>query len=87
MAYWYWAWLDLPPMRKSWLAVKMHVAPGTRAHLARSLATTSSAVFVRSPSGELNAFLLKNGAEKWSKAHGGEVVDYTGARESLVASR
>jgi len=43
--------------------------------------------FVRSPGGELNAFLLQNGAEKWSKAHGGQVVDYTGARESLVASR
>jgi NitT/TauT family transport system substrate-binding protein len=43
--------------------------------------------FVRSANGELNAFLLRNGAEKWSKAHGGEVVDYAGARESLVASR
>ena len=47
----------------------------------------NQAWFVRSSSGELNVFLLKNGAEKWSKAHGGQVVDYAGARESLVASR
>ena len=42
--------------------------------------------FVRSPNGELSAFLLKDGAERWSKEHGGAVVDYAGARESLVAS-
>jgi NitT/TauT family transport system substrate-binding protein len=43
--------------------------------------------FVRSPSGELNAFLLKDGAQKWAQAHGGQVVDYNGAREAPVASR
>ncbi|NEV01891.1 ABC transporter substrate-binding protein [Bradyrhizobium uaiense] len=47
----------------------------------------NQAWFVRSPKGELSAFLLKNKAEKWSKEHGGTVVDYVGARESLVASR
>lgn len=47
----------------------------------------NQAWFVRSNKGELSAFLLKDGAEKWSKEHGGEVVDYAGARESLVASR
>ncbi|MCP1850240.1 nitrous oxide reductase accessory protein NosL [Bradyrhizobium sp. USDA 4541] len=47
----------------------------------------NQAWFVRSPKGELSAFLLKDGAERWSKAHGGVVVDYAGARESLVASR
>lgn len=43
--------------------------------------------FVRSTNGELNAFLSKGAAESWAKAKGGQVVDYTGARESLVASR
>ncbi|WP_156436222.1 ABC transporter substrate-binding protein [Bradyrhizobium pachyrhizi] len=47
----------------------------------------NQAWFVRSPKGDLSAFLLKDGAEKWSKEHGGTVVDYAGARESLVASR
>ncbi len=47
----------------------------------------NQAWFVRSPKGELSAFLLKDGAEKWAKANGGEVVDFSGARESLVASR
>ncbi|MCS3451219.1 MULTISPECIES: ABC transporter substrate-binding protein [Bradyrhizobium] len=47
----------------------------------------NQAWFVRSPKGELSAFLLKDGAERWSKEHGGAVVDYAGARESLVASR
>ncbi len=47
----------------------------------------NQAWFVRSPKGELSAFLLKDGAERWSTAHGGVVLDYAGARESLVASR
>ena len=47
----------------------------------------NQAWFVRSGKGELSAFLLKDGAEKWSKAHGGEVIDYAGARGSPVASR
>ena len=47
----------------------------------------NQAWFVRSPSGELNAFLLKDGAEKWVKDHGGNVLDYSSARESLAASR
>ncbi|SDH44236.1 NitT/TauT family transport system substrate-binding protein [Bradyrhizobium sp. Rc2d] len=47
----------------------------------------NQACFVRSPKGQFSAFLLKEGAERWSKAHGGAVVDYAGARDSLVASR
>ncbi|MGY4403591.1 NitT/TauT family transport system substrate-binding protein [Bradyrhizobium sp. USDA 3315] len=47
----------------------------------------SQAWFVRAPKGELSAFLLKDGAEKWAKEHSGQVVDYAGAREALVASR
>lgn len=47
----------------------------------------SQAWFVRSDQGQLSAFLLKDGAERWAKAHGGEVLDYAGARQSLVASR
>ncbi|MBX9649052.1 MAG: ABC transporter substrate-binding protein [Xanthobacteraceae bacterium] len=47
----------------------------------------NQAWFVRSDKGELNAFLLKDGAEKWSKAQGGDVIDYSGARGSPTASR
>ena len=47
----------------------------------------SQAWFVRSPSGELSAFLLKEGAERWAKAKGGDVVDFAAARDALVASR
>jgi NitT/TauT family transport system substrate-binding protein len=43
--------------------------------------------FVRSANGELSAFLLKEGAERWAKQHGGDVIDYAGARGSIVASR
>ena len=46
--------------------------------------------FVRAPNGELNAFLLKDAAERWSKQHGGEVLDFGAARtrvSRLVASR
>jgi NitT/TauT family transport system substrate-binding protein len=47
----------------------------------------NQAWFVRSSSGELSAFLLKDAAERWSKQHGGAVLDFTAARESLIASR
>jgi len=47
----------------------------------------NQAWFVRSGKGELSAFLLKDSAEKWSKEHGGETIDYAGARGSPVASR
>jgi NitT/TauT family transport system substrate-binding protein len=43
--------------------------------------------FVRSRKGELSAFLLKQAAEQWAKQNGGEVLDFSAARESLVASR
>ncbi|MDU1689773.1 MAG: ABC transporter substrate-binding protein [Bradyrhizobium sp.] len=47
----------------------------------------SQAWFVRSSAGELRAFLLKEGAERWAKAKGGDVVDFAAARDALVASR
>ncbi|SFJ07794.1 NitT/TauT family transport system substrate-binding protein [Bradyrhizobium sp. Gha] len=47
----------------------------------------NQAWFVRSERGELGAFLLKDGATRWANIHGGEVLDYAGARESLVAGR
>lgn len=43
--------------------------------------------FVHAGNGELSAFLLRSSAEKWSKANGGQVVDYTGARDAVEASR
>jgi NitT/TauT family transport system substrate-binding protein len=43
--------------------------------------------FVRTANGELSAFLLKSSAKKWSEGHGGQVVDYAGAREAVTASR
>lgn len=43
--------------------------------------------FVRASSGELSAFLSKGAAEGWAKGKGGQIVDYAGARESVVASR
>jgi NitT/TauT family transport system substrate-binding protein len=46
----------------------------------------AQAWFVRSDEGELNAFLLKGAADSFAKAHGGQVVDYAGARAAAVAS-
>ncbi|WP_407175802.1 hypothetical protein [Bradyrhizobium sp. STM 3562] len=43
--------------------------------------------FVRSPDGELSAILLKDRTEKWSKHHGGRVLDYAGARDAVIAIR
>ncbi len=43
--------------------------------------------FVRSDSGQLNAFLLKAQAEKFAGAHGGAVEDFVGANRQRVASR
>ena len=45
------------------------------------------AFFVRGARDELSAFLGKGSAEAWAKAHGGEVLDFAGARAALVASR
>lgn len=47
----------------------------------------NQAWFVRASSGELSAFLLKDGAERWAKVHGGDVLDFAAAREALVATR
>ena len=45
------------------------------------------AFFVLGARDELSAFLGKGSAEAWAKAHGGEVLDFAGARAALVASR
>jgi NitT/TauT family transport system substrate-binding protein len=47
----------------------------------------NQAWFVHSVKGELSAFLLRASAENWSKQHGGEVLDYAGARDAISASR
>jgi NitT/TauT family transport system substrate-binding protein len=46
----------------------------------------AQAWFVRADNGEVSAFLLKEQAEKWSKDHGGKVLDYNGARAAVLAS-
>ena len=42
--------------------------------------------FVRSPKGEVSAFLLKGDAEAWAKANGGEVQDFAAAKASAAQS-
>jgi NitT/TauT family transport system substrate-binding protein len=42
--------------------------------------------FVRSPQGEVSAFLLKGDAEAWAKANGGEVQDFEAAKTSAGQS-
>ncbi|APG95118.1 ABC transporter substrate-binding protein [Sinorhizobium americanum] len=42
--------------------------------------------FVRADSGEVSAFFLKENAESWAKAHGGNVLDFTGVKSSILAS-
>lgn len=46
----------------------------------------NQAWFVRADSGEISAFLLKENAEKWAQAHGGNVLDFVSAKASIVAS-
>ena len=46
----------------------------------------AQAWFVRTDAGEVSAFLLKDQAEKWSKDHGGKVLDFNGARAAVLAS-
>ena len=46
----------------------------------------AQAWFVRTDAGEISAFLLKDQAETWAKANGGKVLDYPGARSSVLAS-
>ncbi|RVC58270.1 nitrate ABC transporter substrate-binding protein, partial [Mesorhizobium sp. M00.F.Ca.ET.038.03.1.1] len=42
--------------------------------------------FVRADGGEVSAFLLKENAEKWARDHGGKVLDFAAAKDSVVAS-
>ena len=42
--------------------------------------------FVRGNAGDVSAFLLKESADRWSKAHGGSVLDFAAAKASVVAS-
>ncbi|TKB07514.1 MAG: nitrate ABC transporter substrate-binding protein [Mesorhizobium sp.] len=46
----------------------------------------NQAWFVRSDSGVVSAFLLKEKAESWAFANGGKVLDFAGVRAALVAS-
>lgn len=47
----------------------------------------NQAWFVRSANGELAAFLLKDQAEQYANAHGGEALDFVSANQKLVAQR
>lgn len=47
----------------------------------------NQAWFVRNAKGELAAFLLKDQAEQYAKAHGGEALDFVSANQKLVAQR
>lgn len=47
----------------------------------------NQAWFVRNGKGELAAFLLKDQAEQYAKAHGGEALDFVSANQKLVAQR
>lgn len=42
--------------------------------------------FVRTEGGEVSAFLLKENAESWAKAHGGSVLDFASVKTSHLAS-
>ncbi|MER9174431.1 ABC transporter substrate-binding protein [Mesorhizobium sp. M0955] len=42
--------------------------------------------FVRADGGEVSAFLLKENAEKWARDHGGKVLDFAAAKDSILAS-
>lgn len=42
---------------------------------------------MRNGKGELAAFLLKDQAELYAKAHGGEALDFVRANQKLVAQR
>lgn len=46
----------------------------------------AQAWFVRTDAGEISAFLLKDQAAAWAKTNGGKVLDYPGARSSVLAS-
>lgn len=46
----------------------------------------AQAWFVRADNGEVDAFLLKERAEAWAKAHGGSVQDFATAKAAVVAS-
>lgn len=47
----------------------------------------SQAWFVRNDKGELNAFLLKDQAQKFASANGGTALDFASTTQSLTASR
>ncbi|MER8541465.1 ABC transporter substrate-binding protein [Mesorhizobium sp. M1334] len=46
----------------------------------------NQAWFVRADGGEVGAFLLKENAEKWARDHGGKVLDFAAAKDSILAS-
>jgi NitT/TauT family transport system substrate-binding protein len=47
----------------------------------------NQAWFVRNGKGELNAFLLKEQAQSYAQANGGEALDFVGVNQKLVAQR
>ena len=47
----------------------------------------SQACFVQGRDGALDAFLLKEQAERYAQSNGGEVRDFAGASQQAVASR
>ncbi|BAN25769.1 extracellular solute-binding protein family 3 [Caballeronia insecticola] len=48
----------------------------------------SQAWFAKSADGQLNAFLLKDRAQAWASAHGGQVIDFAAARQpTALATR
>ena len=47
----------------------------------------NQAWFVRNDKGELNAFLLKEQAERYARQHGGIALDFVSANQKLVAGR
>ncbi|APG93466.1 alkanesulfonates-binding protein (plasmid) [Sinorhizobium americanum] len=46
----------------------------------------AQAWFVRTDGGVVDAFLLKDRADAWAKAHGGDVLDFDAVKASIVAS-
>src|SRR5690606_41377265 len=47
----------------------------------------NQAWFVRNGQGELNAFLLKEQAQSYAKANGGEALDFVSVNQKLLAQR